>query len=142
MARKDLMKSQSELNIHKLVKGFFKDKHTVMLVFLFGSYASKQMKTLSDIDIGILFDKKPSFYEMNDLKENLSEIVKRDIDLVALNDASPIIKMQVIKKGILVFQRNKNYFSVFYGDTVNQYDDLKITRRKCEDNILKGRIYA
>lgn len=142
MAKKVLIKSHTDLNIHKLIKSFFKDKNNVLLVFLFGSYASKQMKTSSDVDIGVLFEKIPSFFELNALKENLSEVLKRDIDLVALNNASPIIKMQVIKKGILVFQRNKNDFSLFYGDTVNQYDDLKITRKKCEDNILKGRIYA
>lgn len=142
MAKKVLNKSQTDLNIHKLIKSFFKDKHNVQLVFLFGSYASKQMKTSSDVDIGVLFEKKPSFHELNDLKENLSEVLKKDIDLVALNNASPIIKMQVIKKGILVFQRFKNDYSMFYGDTVNQYDDLKNIRKKCEDNILKGRIYA
>ena len=27
-------------------------------------------------------------------------------------------------------------------DTVNQYDDLKQIRKICEENILKGRIYA
>jgi len=142
MAGKISNKSQTNLNINKLVKSFFKDRHNVLLVFLFGSYASKQMNISSDIDIGVLFDKMPSFYELNNLKENLSEVLKRDIDLVALNNASPIIKMQVIKKGILVFERYKNDFSMFYGETVNQYDDLKITRKTCEDNILKGRIYA
>lgn len=142
MAKKSLNKSQTGLNIHKLIKSFFKDRRNVQLVFLFGSYASKQMKTSSDVDIGVLFNKIPSVYEMNELKENLSGIVKRDIDLVALNNASPIIKMQVIKKGIMVFQRYINDYSMFYGDTVNQYEDLKITRKKCEDDILKGRIYA
>lgn len=142
MANKVSIKSQSALTTHKLVKGFFKDKNNVLLVFLFGSYASNQMKTSSDIDIGVLFDEAPSFYEMNDLKEKLSELLKRDIDLVALNDASPIIRMQVLKNGLLVCQRFKNVYSMFYGDTVNQYEDLKIIRKKCEDNILKGRIYA
>ncbi|MBI5665884.1 MAG: nucleotidyltransferase domain-containing protein [Nitrospirae bacterium] len=142
MAKKNSKQSPAELNIHNQVKSFFKDKHNVLLVFLFGSYASRQMKTSSDIDIGVLFDETPSFYEMNGLKENLSEVIKREVDLVVLNNASPIIKMQVIKKGIMVFQRYKNDFSAFYGETVKQYDDLKIIRRKCEDNILKGRIYA
>lgn len=142
MAIKILNKSQTGLNISKEVKSFFKDRPNVLLAFLFGSYASKQMKTSSDIDIGVFFDEMPSFYEMNNLKEYLSEVLKRDIDLVALNNASPIIRMQVIKKGILLFQRHKNDFSMFYGDTVNQYDDLKTIRKKCEDNILKGRIYA
>ena len=99
MAKKILIKSQADLNIHKLVKNFFKDRHNVLLVFLFGSYASKQMKPFSDIDIGVLFDEIPAFNELNELKDNLSEILKREIDLVALNNASPIIRMRSLKKG-------------------------------------------
>ncbi len=130
------------MNINSTVKQYFKDKHSASLVFLFGSHASKQANRFSDIDIGILFNTVPSHDEFNTIKEDLSALLKNDIDLVILNDASPIIKMQIIKKGVLVSQQHKNDYCNFYGDTVKQYDDLKIIRRNCEDNILKGRLYA
>jgi hypothetical protein len=50
--------------------------------------------------------------------------------------------MQVLKNGVLIFKKDKRYFNQFYVETINQYDDLKQIRKKCEDGILKGRIYA
>ena len=142
MANTSLQQPRISRSIVKQLKTFFKDKTDAALVFLFGSFVRKQITAYSDIDIGIFFKKAPDIYEINDIKEDLSASLKRDVDVVVLNDASPILRMQVLKNGILIIERDKNDFSIFYGDTVKQYDDLKIIRRKCEDNILKGRIYA
>lgn len=124
------------------LRSFFKDRNDVSLVLMFGSFVRGEMTVDSDIDVGIYFQSSPDFYQVNVIKEDLSALLKRDVDVVVLNDASPVIKMQVLKKGILVLEASKNNFSEFYGDTVKQYDDLKQIRKKCEDNILKGRIYA
>jgi predicted nucleotidyltransferase len=121
---------------------FFAMKSGVLLVFLFGSAASGKMTEDSDIDIGILFEYKHDFYEINELKSELNAILKREIDIAVLNSVSPILKMQVLKNGILAFAKDKKFYNQFYVDTINQYDDLKQTRKICEDNILKGRIYA
>lgn len=129
-------------NIVRRLGTFFKERRDASLVFLFGSFVNKQTTAYSDIDVGVLFNRVPDFYEINDIKENLTALLERDVDLVLLNDASPILRMQVLKKGTLVFQRGKNDYSLFYGDTVKQYEDLRIIRKKCEENILKGRIYA
>jgi len=121
---------------------YFGEKSEGLLVFLFGSAASGEMAEESDIDIGILFENQPDVYEINELKSELNAIFKRDIDIADLNSASPILKMQVLKNGVLVFAKDKKIYNQFYVDTINQYDDLKQTRKTCEDNILKGRIYA
>jgi hypothetical protein len=94
------------------------------------------------VDIGILFETVPDIYVINGLTEELSSILPREADLVVLNHASPVLKMQVLKNGILIYSSNKKYFHQFFADTVNQYDDLKRIRKNCEENILKGRIYA
>ena len=122
--------------------GYFEIKSGVRLVFLFGSAASGKMTEESDIDIGILFEKQPDIFEINELKSELNGILKREIDIAVLNSAAPVLKMQVLNKGIPVFTKDKKYYNQFFVDTINQYDDLKQTRKVCEDNILKGRIYA
>lgn len=142
MAKPTIQQPRIPIGIIKRLRAFFKDKDDAYLVFLFGSFVSKQITANSDIDIGILFNKIPDIYEINDIKEDLSSLLKRAVDVVVLNNASPILRMQVIKNGVLVIQKDRNVFSLFYGDTVKQYDDLKIIRKKCEENILKGRIYA
>ena len=132
----------SNLKLRKSLKTFSKGRHKILLAFLFGSFASNCSRPSSDVDIGILFETVPDIYVINGLTEELSSILPREADLVVLNHASPVLKMQVLKNGILIYSSNKKYFHQFFADTVNQYDDLKRIRKNCEENILKGRIYA
>jgi predicted nucleotidyltransferase len=114
----------------------------ILLAFVFGSSVSRRMQTASDVDIGILFGSIPNIFQINALAAELSSLVKKEVDLVVLNRASPILKMQVLKKGVLVFAKDLKIYHQFFVDTVNQYDDLKRIRKTCEDNLLRGRIYA
>ena len=132
----------SNLKLLKSLKTFFKRRHKILLAFLFGSFASNCSRPSSDVDIGILFETVPDIYVINGLTEELSSILPREADLVVLNHASPVLKMQILKNGILIYSSNKKYFHQFFADTVNQYDDLKRIRKNCEENLLKGRIYA
>ncbi|VAX26485.1 hypothetical protein MNBD_NITROSPIRAE02-917, partial [hydrothermal vent metagenome] len=77
----------------------------VILVFLFGSFARGKATALSDLDIAILFYNTPDFYRINDLREKLSEVLNIPVDIVVLNNAAPVIKMQVLKKGILLVNK-------------------------------------
>jgi hypothetical protein len=114
----------------------------IHLVFLFGSSVSRRMHPASDMDIGVLFDPAPNLSQINALVAELSSLLRKEVDLVVLNHASPILKMQVLKTGVLVFVRDLKVYHQFFVNTVNQYDDLKRIRKTCEDNILRGRIYA
>ena len=124
------------------LKTFFKGRDKILLAFLFGSFASNCSRPSSDVDIGILFEIVPDIYVINGITEDLSLILQREADLVVLNLASPVMKMQILKNGTLLYAIDKKYFHQFFADTVNEYDDLKRIRKNCEDSILKGRIYA
>ena len=126
----------------KILKGFFKDKGQILLVFVFGSFATGRTTSHSDIDIGILFETLPDVYETNRLRDELTELLNRDADVIVLNNASPILRMQVLKKGVLVFSKERRHFHQFFVDTVNQYDDLKQIRKNCEESILRRRVHA
>jgi predicted nucleotidyltransferase len=128
--------------IVKPLKIFFNDRQEILLAFLFGSFASNRIHPSSDVDIGILYKTVPPIDAVNDLKEELSSILQREVDLVVLNQASPVLKMQILKSGILLYASERRRFNQFFIDTVNQYDDLKRIRKNCEESILKGRIYA
>ena len=132
----------SNLKLLKSLKTFFKERHKILLAFLFGSFASNCSRPSSDVDIGILFETVPDIYVINGITEELSSILQREADLVVLNLASPVMKMQILKNGTLLYAIDKKYFHQFFADTVNEYDDLKRIRKNCEDSILKGRIYA
>lgn len=129
-------------DIIERLKGYFEDKEEAVLVFVFGSFTGGHMTEESDVDIAILFKDMPDFKEILQLKEDISELVKREADIVVLNNSSPIVRMQVLKKGVLIIKKSSAIYNDFFVRTVKEYDDLKHLRREIEKNILKGRIYA
>ena len=112
-----------------------------LLVFLFGSFAGGFGTDESDVDVAIMFKKVPDFYELSDLQEQLSRCAGKEVDILILNTASPIIKMQVLRYGLLVM-RDKRAYNDFFVSTLKEYYDLKYLRKEIEENLLKGRIYA
>lgn len=125
-----------------LIKSFLEERQDILLVFVFGSFAQNRLRPASDVDIGILFKPVPEMDMIRALTEELPSTLTREVDLIVLNHASPVLRMQILKHGILIYSREKKYFHQFFTDTVNQYDDLKRIRKHCEENILRGRIYA
>ena len=118
-------------------------KHNdIAFAFLFGSSVHDQSSVFSDVDIAIYFAGTTDFYRINNLREELSALLGKEIDIVVLNNASPILRMQVLKKGRLIVDLNRRLYHAFFSNTVKEYDDLKRNRKDIEDNILRGRIYA
>jgi predicted nucleotidyltransferase len=138
-------KRTKKLRNHEFVsvlEPFLARRKGTHLVFLFGSSVSRRMHPASDVDIGILFDSVPNLSQINALTAELSSLLRKEVDLVVLNRASPILKMQVLKNGVRVFARDLGIYHQFFVDTCNEYDDLIQIRRTCEDSILRGKIYA
>ena len=112
-----------------------------LLVFLFGSIARGFSTDESDVDIAIMFERVPDLFELNDLRDQLSRCVGKEVDLITLNTASPIIKMQVLRYGLLIKKDERGY-NEFFVSTVREYSDLKYVRKEIEANLSKGRLYA
>jgi predicted nucleotidyltransferase len=125
----------------KAVKAFVADRPEVTLAFIFGSFIGGRMSEESDIDLAILFKKAPDLNNYMELKEKLSDSLKREVDLIILNTAPPIIKFQILKQG-LIFKQDERAYSDFFIQTIKEYDDLKYFRKEVEKNLLRGRIYG
>lgn len=69
--------------------------------WLFGSQV-RGARTDSDIDLAVLFRGRPDGAELLDARADLAALVGRQVDLVDLDLASPIIAHQAIKTGRLV----------------------------------------
>lgn len=106
-------------------------------LWLFGSEAEGTERQGSDVDLAALFRRQPKGLELMDARTELEEILHRDVDLVDLNQASPILGMQVLRRGRLLVDRNPRRRSSFSGRTLSMYEDLKIVRRKGEQVLLE-----
>ena len=127
--------------IKRTLRLFFTKEENIRLAFLIGSFATGKSRPDSDVDVAVLFGRIPDHMEILDLRERLSEGLKRDIDLVILNEAGPIIRMQALKTGIRL-RAEKGAYEDFFVRTVNEYDDLKQIRAPIEEAVLRRKIYA
>lgn len=126
----------------KILREYFAKRAEITLLFIFGSSVKGHLTAESDIDVAILFEDAPDPTAINKIEDDLSAVLKREIDVVVLNDSSPIIRMQVLDNGVLVINKERTKYNDFFVRTVKEYDDLKHVRKEIEDSILKGRIYA
>jgi len=134
----------SELaTLEKKLDLYSKKKPQILLTFLYGSVAENRANIQSDVDIAFLFDHEsiPSGLEHMEIINELSNVLHRDADLLILNTASPIIKMQVLRKGKKIYERDRKAYSRFFVKTINEYVDLKRIRANIEANISKAGIY-
>ena len=85
------------------------------LIYIFGSISKDKVRKDSDIDIAILTDRQIDEYKLFILSQKLADVLKREVDLVDLNKASTVLKVQIIKTGKLIYNSNnlrKMYFQM------------------------------
>lgn len=97
----------------------------IVFAYIFGSYAEGKLGEDSDIDIALYLDSEIDVDKYLEIKVNLTDICKRDVDLVILNDATPLLKYQIYKNHIMLFARDKTRESIFKVKTLFEYNDMK-----------------
>lgn len=105
------------------------EKYPISFVILFGSYAKDKVSSLSDIDLGIFLkrDAKIDYFDaLLKLKAIFEEQLKTEqIDLVIINNAPPVLKFEIVAKGILVYCIDRNEFDNQYLQACSEYFDFK-----------------
>jgi predicted nucleotidyltransferase len=136
------MTQQSD--IEKKLAEALSGEPAVATCYLFGSSLSPTFGPESDVDVALLYfsDLAPRALDVFDLKHRLSLALRRDVDIVVLNMASPVISMQVLRKGKKLVERDPRLTERFFVRTVNMYADLKRVRLPIERQILNGRIFS
>ena len=97
----------------------------VIFAYIFGSYASKLAREDSDIDIAIYLKDQIDTKEYLNIKTNLIESCGKEIDLIILNEATPLLKLEIYRNNILLFTRDKTIESNFKVKRLFEYSDMK-----------------
>jgi len=85
--------------------GFFNDRPGVVLAYLFGSLARGNTGPLSDVDVAVKFSDqvRDRFGERLSIHDALCRHLGTDrIDLVDLDEASPVLRFNVVRDGIVL----------------------------------------
>ena len=127
----------------KKLINILQDNREIAAAVLFGSQASNQANQDSDIDIALLYNPKsvPDGLELLQFKQYLSDEMQQEVDIVLLNEASPIIAMQAVKHGVPLFLRDKKAYDKFEIKLITDYADIKRIREPFEKNILRRKLH-
>jgi len=108
----------------------------VQFAILYGSYASGSVRKDSDVDLAIMYPSPVDPSRLIRLVGEVSAVFCRDVDLIDLNRAGPILQMQALKNGIPVVINDQDAFERFRMYTPSRYFDFKLRRRPVEEALL------
>lgn len=104
-------------------------RRDVSAAYVFGSVAAGRARPDSDLDVAVLLDPRTrrgdALTRRLQLMADLGAAVGRsDVDVVILNDASPLLAHRVLSQGRLVFGRSRAARVRFQVRTAARYLDL------------------
>ena len=129
--------------LEKTITHYLEEDPAVGAIILFGSQANGSANQASDVDIAILFrtNKVPNQLDLLELKENLCGELGKEVDLIALNTADPIVSMQILKHGKELLVIDEKGYNDHLVRLFTDYADLKRIRAPMEQAILKRKYY-
>ena len=104
---------------------------SIVALYLFGSQATGKQGPLSDVDVAVLLDGKKvppkQFFSFRlELIGAATRACRRpDVDVVILNEVSPVLKYEVVRSGRLVYERNRTARVGFEAAVAQRYFDLE-----------------
>jgi predicted nucleotidyltransferase len=105
-------------------------------LFVFGSEAAGTPRRDSDVDLAALLRCRPDGLELLDAQTALGRS-GRDVDLVDLGAASPILARQVLQHGRCLFGAGASALASFEAILPSRYEDLKRVRAEAENALVQ-----
>ena len=110
-------------------------RHGVVLAYLFGSQAEGTARPSSDADFAVLLPPGTPREQFFDARLSLMNAVMDElhtdkVDLVILNEASPLLMHQVVKFGRVIYEDPLTQPAIdFYVYAASRYSDTASTRK-------------
>lgn len=125
----------------KILPQVFEKYPDIQAVYLFGSVASGNTHTESDIDLAIVPLDKTLRSKKLDILADLTKNGFNSIDLVFLDTQDIILRFEAVRQNHLVYCRLNFDANSFYSLIVRQYFDflpyLKVQREATKQRILQ-----
>jgi predicted nucleotidyltransferase len=109
---------------------FLEAQGDIVAAYLFGSLAQGRAHPRSDVDIAILLARVPdepggTTDRQLQLMGDLERFADREVDVVILNSAPPLLQHQILLKGRLLYERDRLARAEFEVRAGKVYADLK-----------------
>jgi predicted nucleotidyltransferase len=104
---------------------------TLRLAYIFGSVGRGEQGPASDVDVAILADHELGLARRAELAEVLARAssVGRRFDVVDLRTASPTLRAEVVRDGVVLIERDRLTRFDFEMDAIRRFEDTRPLRR-------------
>jgi predicted nucleotidyltransferase len=115
----------------------------VVAVYRFGSSAQGTATATSDVDVAILTRSRLPPERRFDLQEDIAARIGCDVDLIDLAMASPVMAIQVVANGHLLYESDSDARGLFEDRALGKYARLNEERRGILERIAtEGTVYG
>ncbi len=137
------MKSASD--VADSIKPILSRRGEIVAAYLFGSAAASRLRPGSDIDIAVLLDEAAGNMDRKDQLEHLlpslSRALRHDVHLVFLNQASYLLRAQILGKGELIYVRDSEQLALFRMKSLALYAEfapyMRMFRESMKERMSK-----
>lgn len=95
------------------------------MAFLFGSSVTRDVDSANDVDVAVSFARPVSLLEQSELAAQLEELVGRAVDVVDLDQASTVLRWEIVRSGVAVCARDPRDVLEFRARVPLEYFDLQ-----------------
>ena len=143
------MPVQDFSSVRRAVARCLSARREIQAAYIFGSVAAGRARPDSDVDIAVLVDRRvrPTLmlkYRLKLIADLGSALRRSDVEVVILNQASPLLAHRVLSQGTLVFERSASARVRFQVRTASRYFDLvpmfETHLRYLKKSVREGRI--
>ena len=120
------------------IKSVFIGKYDIECIVIFGIYVRESQTPQSDIDIAIKIKGGITKKELNDISKQLEEILKKEVDLIDLDNANSILKYEILYSGMPIYIKNEYYYDLYVIDACNEFLEVNEDRESIINRIIAG----
>ncbi len=132
----------SNIKVIEKLKSFFETRSNIAAAYLYGSYATEKNTHKSDVDIAILMELEKTsterFSVRNQIRSDLSRLLRKDVDLVIMNEAGETLLLEILTRGKLIFEKNRDIHRRFRAIRLTDCIDFGFYMKRMQNGMTRA----
>ncbi len=133
-------KQESMRRMKQIIVKYFEDRKEIRAAYLYGSIVTGKNVMDNDVDIALLTAPyKDSVQSQRDkvrYQVEISRLIKRDVDLVFLQEAGELLSFQILKIGQVIFERDREVHRSFRAFRLIQCLDFQFLENRMQRGMI------
>ncbi len=129
----------SDTEMIQNLESYFSDVPCIVAAYLFGSFARSRQRPLSDVGIAVLLDDRYGRVDrtlvIRRLLQDLGRLLRKDVHILILNDASYLARIEAIFRGRCLHVRDEDALAHFKMVSVSLFADFAPFLDQCHRRL-------